>query len=1705
MKRLTCSLIMLCTVICAFCISASAKDANEGGRSTGEYIIKESGDSYTLSFADGSSSVSADTLTECFSLLPREATVILENIRTDKPPKLPEGKYTLVGALSVTEGIFTVPEGCALTLDSLTLDFSDSSGSYMRIKGGSVMLRDSTLLGSPSGAVLLDYLSSSELTVYSGRVTSESDLAAVRAEVGTFCALGGEIVNTKGSAVSCSASLLLAGSPKISGVGYDIVTDRPLTLSAGGVAYSSTEELCVMLSDVFLVGTLTEVLYSSDSERAQAVRIFDREGREYGLTHFASSPYSDEKNFSAVYLPYRVTYYGKTGVFRTEEVLSGEILSAPTAPEIKGYSHSGYYTDKDSSHAYSFGEPVTSDLSLFAGYRLNPPTLKISSYLADYNGASHTLAPDVLTHTLLDEGGFFGYRWYKDGRVVSYDESLELCRHSDSGVYSLEVTFYYSSDSVTVRAENVSFVINKAKVPLPTVRAKYYNGENQSPTIQKSPYYSVSRVSATDAGVYPVELILTDPDNYSFEGTSERRVSVPFEILKAENSWTVSPSVSDIYEGQSPAPEAFAAFGEVVFSYSASREGEYLPTLPTGIGTRFMVASVEESANYTGLLSEPIEFCVLEERLLSLTVKSSPERLSYVAFESFDCTGLLVIASYSGGREEELGASELTVSYQRGDTFLYGDNAVNIGYGGKSCRISVSVSAAEYDLSGLSLSDLALVYNGSYRTLVPAISEIVGKDGYPLKVEINGGDTDVGVYNVTVDFYTQSTNYNKPPSKSYSLEIKPLSVEALWGIEEFVYDGTAKCPTATFVDVLGVSRPLSVLGAKTDAGYGYTATAESYSKNYVITNPTRLFCIKRADYDLSGVSFSSSSFVYDGEKKEVYVQNLPDGLVAVGYTDGSATEAGSYTATVILSYDEKNYNPPKPLSLVWTIHKADYDISGIKFEDTEAVFDGVAHTPSVVGEMPVGADGMPLSYRIDGSATNVSDGACEVKLVFVSNSPNYRAPAPLSAFVRVLPKGVAVIWEIDRYTYNGREQLPSAHSLECEIEVSGAAVNAGKYTVTARAVSPNYRVTNPEAEFEIFKAENRWTELPKIGDFYSSKSPTPTASAYFGEPNFDYYTDEACSLFATLPLSAGRYYMRASIPESENYLPLFYTPVAFTVLEVVLTELRVTLNNSSLVALSPLTDGDFLAVALYNDGEEIPLLLSDLTVSYNGKALPERGDSELSVSYGGKTLTIPVSVGYADYDLSGVKWQNTVTEYNGTPQSPTLSGLPEGITIVGYEGAERTAAGRYTVTAQLLYDTKNYNKPTLPPCEFVINKATVTPTVPAPSVYDGRAKLPESGSPLYTLSYEGEILNAGNYLLKLKLTDPDNYRLEYDTLSFTVLPRRLSVTVGDISRYLGGECDKADLCITDGALVEGDELTYAQIIRDGRVYLVSTNPNYELSSASGSVTERPYPSPRVTRIILLSAFSLAIFVLLLLLAIRGRENIRAGFAAASCRWHNRRLRIPPPRTLSSYPEEYSARPELPQNDRSDNSSSRNAEAPEEKSEKPCTEAYPTELTDGAERKISVENQPTREARGEAHDDPDLFASHHIGEALEALSVDMERADELISDSLAKELVKKSRESVITGGYQKGIINVDTLSESFTDGERVDINILKSKGLLSDNTAYLKVLARGSIDKPLSVYANDFSLSAVKMIALTGGEAVKVVTVKKNTRDFPDNT
>lgn len=73
--------------------------------------------------------------------------------------------------------------------------------------------------------------------------------------------------------------------------------------------------------------------------------------------------------------------------------------------------------------------------------------------------------------------------------------------------------------------------------------------------------------------------------------------------------------------------------------------------------------------------------------------------------------------------------------------------------------------------------------------------------------------------------------------------------------------------------------------------------------------------------------------------------------------------------------------------------------------------------------------------------------------------------------------------------------------------------------------------------------------------------------------------------------------------------------------------------------------------------------------------------------------------------------------------------------------------------------------------------------------------------------------------------------------------------------------------------------------------------------------------------------------------------------------------------------------------------------------------------------------------------------------------------------------------------KKCIINIDTLSANFTAGDRADLSAMKQKGLVHKNAVAVKVLARGVLDKPLTVIADGYSADAVKMILLTGGKAL----------------
>ncbi len=109
-------------------------------------------------------------------------------------------------------------------------------------------------------------------------------------------------------------------------------------------------------------------------------------------------------------------------------------------------------------------------------------------------------------------------------------------------------------------------------------------------------------------------------------------------------------------------------------------------------------------------------------------------------------------------------------------------------------------------------------------------------------------------------------------------------------------------------------------------------------------------------------------------------------------------------------------------------------------------------------------------------------------------------------------------------------------------------------------------------------------------------------------------------------------------------------------------------------------------------------------------------------------------------------------------------------------------------------------------------------------------------------------------------------------------------------------------------------------------------------------------------------------------------------------------------------------------------------------------------------------------------------------AEETVHVDAQHADELVTDEEAAASIEVVKRTLSKSGGKMCEINLDTICENFEDGETVTLAELKKRRLVSASAGRVKVLARGIMDKKLTVIADKFSLQAVKMITLAGGLA-----------------
>ncbi len=161
------------------------------------------------------------------------------------------------------------------------------------------------------------------------------------------------------------------------------------------------------------------------------------------------------------------------------------------------------------------------------------------------------------------------------------------------------------------------------------------------------------------------------------------------------------------------------------------------------------------------------------------------------------------------------------------------------------------------------------------------------------------------------------------------------------------------------------------------------------------------------------------------------------------------------------------------------------------------------------------------------------------------------------------------------------------------------------------------------------------------------------------------------------------------------------------------------------------------------------------------------------------------------------------------------------------------------------------------------------------------------------------------------------------------------------------------------------------------------------------------------------------------------------------------------------------------------------EQPEEVTEQPeeVVEEQPAEVAEEQPEEVIEQSEEVAEEQPEETLVPREF------EILEEVAVS--EVENVMSDEEAEELVEEKVVKVYRAVNKKrGIVNIDALSKNFEAGAYITIEMLKERNLIAKEINVLKVLAKGTLNKPLIVEADDFSLEAVKMIVLTGGRVIR---------------
>lgn len=679
------------------------------------------------------------------------------------------------------------------------------------------------------------------------------------------------------------------------------------------------------------------------------------------------------------------------------------------------------------------------------------------------------------------------------------------------------------------------------------------------------------------------------------------------------------------------------------------------------------------------------------------------------------------------------------------------------------------------------------VYDKTEKTVIFTADdgkELFGGDN--VVISYNGGDRiNVTEAGFTATATVPNANYTFANSassieKTFKITAKELTVA--WGETSFTYDGSEKVPTAEVNEgvIEDDSVTLSVSGAETNAGSGYTATAtiSPANANYALANGTIQFSIAKAKVSVSGnnatAEYKAAEYTEAEIKAAVFTNGLPDDATTnIAVSPESVINADDSATVTVTLKDGNNYEFEAGATTEFTFTVVAKEIS---------LPEGSADNTAVYN---------PLTTYTAAQITELIFGTASVENVTVK-----------------VMKG--------------------------DVEISGDTTvsDAGVYNVTATA-NENYVFvadTVTQYTFEITKAPI--TLGVSVADWiYGNQASAPVITGNDGNGEVTYlYTGTEYS-DAVAPTNAGTYSLEITVAETANYQG-GKASCEFTIEKAVVTV--PTIEDKAYtgeILTADIVDTDEYEVVENNGGRDVATY--DVVIRLKDAANYKWSDGtqtaditlEFHIVASGNSWETPLSiVGWTYGKYSADVNAPVYKAENGNDTAVVEVRLKTGTDADYATGVDLSTlgAGDYYMRVRVP-KTEEYGGLSAV-VEFTVSKAAISVTVSIDGwTYGDEANLPtvggneDEGAVTYLYTGDGYSdseapTNAGTYKVTATVAETTNYLGATAEAEFTIAKKAITATVSATDATYDGKPHEATVSF-DGKVGE-DELT-ASLLYNG--------------------------------------------------------------------------------------------------------------------------------------------------------------------------------------------------------------------------------------------------------------------------------------------------